>query len=131
MNESAPLSLSLSHPVLSPVGHPVVSYQPYPSPPCYRFLLLLLSLLSLLLPRLCPPPLSLFLSPSYHHSSLDPLPHTHTNRKQFVSGVGSLSKFRAPFGQFSSVSCTRAFFREDRLSCRTVFRPREIELALC
>jgi hypothetical protein len=33
-----------------------------------------------------------------------------------MSGVGSLSEFRASFGQFSPVSCTRArSFREDRL----------------
>lgn len=61
--------------------------------------------------------------------SLFPMPFdpSSSHRKQLILGVGSFSGFRASFGQFSPVSCTRASLREDRLPYRIAFRPYSLE----
>lgn len=71
---------------------------------------------------LIPPALPIFVLSSSHFLPLFlslflmPFGPSSSYRKQLISGVGSLSGFRASFGQFSPVSCTRASLREDSAS---------------
>lgn len=105
MSKKSPTYASLlSHLVLSPVGPPRFSHQPYSFPSLY------------------PLPLSF---PSSSPSFLFGPSSSHPHRPK-AAPIGGRFSLRVPrfFRSVFSRECTRACsFREDRLPCRTTFRP--------